>query len=87
MISLENLWLQQFKIDFLEGGKHDDVKMSREDHQFMNMVMESVKLIDSHYSIYPPPKNRLVKMSNNHSIASEENTESSLKLLLKRATQ
>ncbi|KAL7868352.1 hypothetical protein SRHO_G00097360 [Serrasalmus rhombeus] len=81
--SLENLWLQQFKVDFPEGGKYDEVEMSREDHQFMDMVMESAKLTDGHYTICLPLKNRLVNMPNNRPIAEQRALSLRRKLLRK----
>lgn len=70
--SLENLWLQQFQMDFPEGGKHDEVEMSKEDHQFMDMVMESTTLVDGHYVIRLPVKNRMVNMPNNRIMAEQQ---------------
>ena len=70
--SLENLWLKQFQMDFPEGEKHDEVEMSREDHQFMDMVMESAKQVDGHYTICLPLKNRMVNMPNNRIIAEQQ---------------
>lgn len=62
--SLENLWFQQLQMDFPEEGKHDEVEMSKEDHQFMDMVMQSTTLVDGHYVIFLPVKNRMVNMPN-----------------------
>lgn len=73
--SLENLWLQQFQMDFPEGGKHDEVEMSREDHQFMDIVMDSAKRVDGHYNICLPLKNKMVNMPNNR-IMAEQRTQS-----------
>lgn len=78
---LENLWLQQFMVDFPEGRKHDEVEMSREDHQFMDMAMESAKLMDGHYTICLPLKNRLVNMPNNRSVAEQRARNLRLKFL------
>ena len=69
--SLENLWLQQFQMDFPETGKHDEVEMSKEDHQFMDMVMESTKLVDGHYAICLSVKNRAVNLPNNRTMAEQ----------------
>lgn len=69
--SLENLWLQQFQMDFPEGGKHDEVEMSKEDHQLMDMVMDSTKLVDGHYVICLPVKNRMVNLPNNRVMAEQ----------------
>lgn len=69
--SLENLWLRQFQMDFPEGGKYIEVEMSKEDHQFMDMVMDSTKLVDGHYVICLPVKNRTVNMSNNRIMAEQ----------------
>ncbi|KAI3356760.1 hypothetical protein L3Q82_003437 [Scortum barcoo] len=69
--SLENMWMQQFHMDFPEGGKHDEVEMSREDHQFMDKVTESAKWINGHYSICLPLRNDLVNMPDNRIIAEQ----------------
>lgn len=51
---IENLF-KQFKV----GGKHHKVETSRED---MDMVVESVKLVDGHYTICLPLKNKIVNI-------------------------
>lgn len=57
--SLESMWLQQFRFDFPEGGKCDEVEMSREDHQFKDMATESAKLVDGHYVMCLSMKGRM----------------------------
>lgn len=45
--------------------------MSREDHQFMDMVTESAKLVEGHYVICLPVKNRMDNMPNNRTMAEQ----------------
>lgn len=68
---LDDLWQQQFKLDFPERGKDKQVEMSREDHRFMDMVLESAKLVDRHYIVCLPLKNQMVNMPNNRKIAEQ----------------
>ena len=58
-------------MDFPEGGKHEKVEMSKEDHQFMDMITESPQLIDGHYVMCLPVKNRGVDMPNNRIMAEQ----------------
>ncbi len=69
---LEDLWQQQFKQDFLEAEKVDDpIEMSKEDHHFIKIMSESAKLVDCHYSLCLPLKNKAIQMPNNHVVAEQ----------------
>lgn len=48
---LEELWQLQFKQDFPDAGQNEDIEMSKDYHQFMDMVSQSSKLVDGHYSV------------------------------------
>lgn len=45
--------------------------MSREDIQFLEMVSQSAKLIEGHYSIGLPLRNTVFKMPNNRKVAEQ----------------
>lgn len=68
---LEELWHQQFQLDFPDAGQSEDIEMSKEDHQFMNMVSQSAQLKDGHYSICLPLRNKSLCMPNNRSVAEQ----------------
>ncbi|KAM4561412.1 uncharacterized protein V3H82_015431 [Fundulus diaphanus] len=68
---LEEHWHQQFKLDFPDAGLSEDIEMSKEDHQFMNMVSQSAQLKDGHYSICLPLRNKSLCMPNNRSVAEQ----------------
>lgn len=68
---LDELWSQQFKSDFPEYDQDEGLEMSREDLQFMDMASKSARLVDGHYSIALPLRNRDVKMPNNHEVAEQ----------------
>lgn len=65
---LEELWQQQFKQDFPDAGLNEDIEMSKDDHQFINMVSQSSKLVDGHYSVCLLVKNKSLYMPNNRSV-------------------
>lgn len=69
--SLEEIWDQQFQCDFPEHNQQERLEMSREDIQFLDEVTQSVKLVDGHYSIALPLKNKNVKMPNNRKVAEQ----------------
>lgn len=48
---LEELWQLQFKQDFPDAGQDQDIKMSKEDHQFISMVSQSAVLKDGYYNV------------------------------------
>ncbi|KAK0132995.1 hypothetical protein N1851_031641 [Merluccius polli] len=68
---LEELWAQQFKCDFPENAQSEHLEMSKEDQLFMDRVSESAKLVNGHYSIGLPLKNKDVKMPNNRAVAEQ----------------
>ncbi|KAJ8377835.1 hypothetical protein AAFF_G00251540 [Aldrovandia affinis] len=68
---LEELWQLQFKQDFPDAGQNEDIEMSKDDHQFMNMVSQSSKLMDGQYSVCLPIRNKSLCMPNNRSVAEQ----------------
>lgn len=54
---LDELWNQQFKYDFPESSQ-EQLEMSQEDLQFMDSVSQSAKLVQGHYCISLPLKNK-----------------------------
>ncbi|XP_060753769.1 uncharacterized protein LOC132864368 [Neoarius graeffei] len=68
---LEELWTQQFKYDFPENAQGEQLEMSKEDQLFMDRVTTSTKLVDGHYSIGLPLKNKDVKMPNNRAMTEQ----------------
>lgn len=68
-ISVDELWSQQFRIDFPEGNCDDQLEMSREDLQFLDMVSQSGRLVNGHYRIGLPLRNKDIKMPNNCIVA------------------
>lgn len=71
MARLEELWHQQFKMDFPDAGQSEDIEMSKEDHQFINMVSQSSQLKDGYYSICLPLRNKSICKPNNRSLAEQ----------------
>ncbi|XP_077073702.1 uncharacterized protein LOC143724510 [Siphateles boraxobius] len=65
---LEDLWTQQFKYDFPENAQGEQLEMSKEDQLFMDRVSKSAKLVNGHYSVGLPLKNKDVKMPNNRAM-------------------
>lgn len=68
---LEDLWTQQLKYDFPENAQGEQLEMSKEDQLFMERVSKSAKLVNGHYSIGLPLKNKDVKMPNNRAMAEQ----------------
>lgn len=68
---LDDLWQQQMKLDFPECAQDEQLGWSREDHRFMELVSESVKLEDGHYVIGLPLKQMGLKMPNNKKLADQ----------------
>lgn len=56
---LDELWEQQFKTDFPECNR-DDLEHSNEDQQFLDSVSKSAGLVDGHYCIGLPLKQRKI---------------------------
>lgn len=67
--NVENMLLQQFNNDFPERACEEKQEMSREDIQFINSVSETVTMIDGHYSIGLPLRDKHVKLPNNRNLA------------------
>ncbi len=71
VVKLNELWEQQFKADFPECVQEEQMGMSKEDHQFMDFVSHSAKLINGHYHIGLPLRNEKVAMPNNRAIVEQ----------------
>lgn len=69
--NLEELWQQQFKVDFPECNKNEQVRFSRGDHKLIEMLRDSLKLVDGQYSIGLPLKKKNVYMPDNRTIAEQ----------------
>lgn len=70
-VRVDDLWKQQFQVDFPECSQEEQLGPSREDCQFMEMVQNTVKLEDGHYSIALLLRKRGVSMPNNHKLAEQ----------------
>ncbi|XP_025763461.1 uncharacterized protein LOC112847046 isoform X2 [Oreochromis niloticus] len=68
---LDELWDQQFKSDFPECERNEKQEMSREDLQFLEIATESATIVDGHYSIALPLRNKRIKMPNNRKVAEQ----------------
>lgn len=71
VVKLDELWKQQFQIDFPECSHDEQLGPSREDRQFMEMVENTVELVDGHYTIGLPLKNGDVCMPDNCRVAEQ----------------
>ncbi len=71
VMKLEELWKQQFKADFPETVHEEQMAMSKEDHQFMDFMSHSAKLINGHYYIGLPFRNAEVVMPLNRRIVEQ----------------
>lgn len=67
VINLDELWHQQFKMDFPESA----ASLSREDLRFMDMVTKSAKHINGHYHVALPLKNSNISMPNNRKVVEQ----------------
>ncbi|KAL7878886.1 hypothetical protein AOLI_G00098600 [Acnodon oligacanthus] len=70
LATLDELWNQQFKNDFPEC-QVDQLEMSRDKIQFMEIVSQSASLVGGHYCINLPLRNRAIKMPNNQRVAEQ----------------
>ena len=70
-VTLDELWSKQFKMDFPENNQDELVGMSKDDCRFLKMADRSAKLVDGHYSIALPLKDRTLSMPNNRIIAEQ----------------
>lgn len=71
ILNLDDLWQQQFKIDFPERIHDEQPGMSREDERFIKLVKDSVKLLNGHYQIALPLRHSQVRMPNNRKVAEQ----------------
>ena len=56
IVNLDELWQQQFKMDFPESAVEEQVGLSREALRFMDMVTKSAKRVKCHYQVALPLK-------------------------------
>lgn len=68
---LDELWEKQLKMDFPETLQDEQPGLSREDERFIELVSESAKLIDGHYSVGLPVRQRYLKMPNNKTVVEQ----------------
>lgn len=71
IVNLDELWQQQFKMDFPESVVEEQVGLSREDLRFMDMVTKSAKHVNSHYQIALPLKNPNISMPNSRKVVEQ----------------
>ncbi len=71
IVNLDELWQQQFQMDFPESAVEEQVGLSREDLRFMDMVTKSAKHIDGHYQVALPLKNSNIGMPNNRKVVEQ----------------
>ena len=71
VVEIKELLKQQVKLDFPEHQHKERLEMSREDHKFMESVSNSVKLVDGHYSIGLPLKEKGLDFPNNRRVAEQ----------------
>lgn len=68
---LEELLNKQYNHDFNETTSGDKEEMSRDDLKFMEIMKESVKLQDGHYSLKLPFKKEEISLPNNYCVAKQ----------------
>lgn len=83
MESLELLLEKQYGYDFNEKDAEDKMEMSREEARFIEIMEQSVKLQDGHYSLKLPFKPKEGVLPNNRCVALQRLT--SLKIKLERS--
>lgn len=71
VLNLDDLWQQQFKINFPECSHDKQPGLSREDQNFMKRVTDSAELVDGHYWIALPLGNSQVSMLNNRKVTEQ----------------
>lgn len=71
IVNLDELWQQQYKMDFPESAVEEQVGLSREDLRFMDMATESVKHVDGHYQVALPLRNPNISMPNNRKVVEQ----------------
>ena len=67
---LEEMLTAQYNYDF-NDRKMEDEQMSREDVRFMDIVENSVELVDGHYSLRMPFRKKHLTLPNNLSVAKQ----------------
>ena len=60
-VTLDELWKQQFRMDFPENSHDEQPRLPREDSKFLELSSETVSLSDGHYSIALPLKEREIR--------------------------
>lgn len=70
-VTLDELWNKQFKTDFPENSQDEQPGLLREDCRFLEMANETVKLVEGHYNVALPLRDRKVSMPNNRKIAEQ----------------
>ncbi|XP_035980606.1 uncharacterized protein LOC118556656 isoform X5 [Fundulus heteroclitus] len=68
--SLEELLMQQYKHDFYES-QEERLEMSFEDKMFMTKAEQSVKLLNGHYVLDLPFRNKGIVMPHNYQVAEQ----------------
>ena len=72
--NVEKLLTQLYDADFPERRYDDKTEMSQEDCQFLDSVKGSTQLVDRHYCIGLPLKDKEIKMPDNRSLAKQRLT-------------
>ncbi len=70
VVKLDELWEQQFRNDFPECVR-EDKEPSKEDKMFLDLVSQSTTLVDGHYCIHLPLKEKEICMPDNRSVAEQ----------------
>ncbi|KAK7944331.1 hypothetical protein WMY93_000059 [Mugilogobius chulae] len=71
VVTLDELWQQQFKNDFPETILDEQLALSREDHQFLESVTKTTKQVNGHYQISLPLKQSKIDMPNNRKLVEQ----------------
>ncbi|XP_043958763.1 uncharacterized protein LOC122823332 [Gambusia affinis] len=70
-VTLDNLWKQQFKMDFPENSHEEQMGLSKEDSKFLELTSKTVTLLNGHYNIALPLRDRDFRMPDNRIIAEQ----------------
>lgn len=70
VVKLDVLWEQQFRNDFPECVR-EDKEPSKEDKMFLDLVSQSTRLVDGHYCINLPLKEKEICLPDNRSVAEQ----------------
>ena len=71
VLEIEQLLVQQYNTDFPERHYDDKDEMSQEDKQFMLSVQETTTLVDGHYCVGLPLRDKEAKMPNSRCVAEQ----------------